>query len=200
MNRSILLALAFSFPLAARARADDASRLAKAEEMIALAHVDRLTNQVMDTLLQQTTTIMTQQSGGSLTPEQKAALDDFQKKLIAAIEPQIGWKAVAPALADIYAKTFTEDQMDDIISIYNSPAGAELMDKMPEINKHANEVMQARIIALQPQVRQMFADFQKSQQTPAPPASSSTPPAPATAPAPATSPRPAPTLGPATPK
>jgi hypothetical protein len=198
MNRFLLLALALSLPLAARA--DDASRLAKAEQMIALAHVDRLTNQVMDTLLQQTTNIMTQQSGGSLTPEQKAALDEFQKKLVAAIEPQIGWKAVAPALAEIYAKTFTEDQMDAIISFYQSPAGAALMDKMPEINKQANEVMQARIIALQPQVRQMFADFQKSQQTPAPPASSSTAPAPATAPAPTSSTRLAPTLGPATPK
>jgi hypothetical protein len=186
MNRSaIFLALAFSLPLAARA--DDASRLAKAEEMIALAHVDRLTNQVMDTLLQQTTAITTQQSGGSLTPEKKAALDDFQKKLIAVIEPQIGWKAVAPALAGIYAKTFTEDQMDAIIAFYKSPAGAALMDNMPEINKQANEVMQARILALQPQVRQMFADFQKSQLTPTPPAAT----------APAAKP---PTLGPATPK
>jgi uncharacterized protein len=184
MNRFLPFALAFvlSFPLAARA--DDASRHAKAEQVVTLAHVDRLNNQVLDTILQQTTAIATQNAGGSLTPEKKAALDAFQKKLMALLEPQIGWKAMEPAFADIYAKLFTEQQMDAIIAFYKSPAGMALMDKMPEINQQANQMVQAKILALQPQVRQMFADFEKTQQ-----------PAPA---APAASPKPAPpTPGPA---
>jgi uncharacterized protein len=191
MNRFLPFAVAFVLILPLVARADDASRHAKAEQMVTLAHVDRLNNQVLDTILQQTAAIATQNAGGSLTPDKKAALDAFQKKLVALLEPQIGWKAMEPAFADIYAKLFTEQQMDAIIAFYKSPAGMALMDKMPEINQQANQMVQSKILTLQPQVRQMFADFEKTQQ-PAPPS------APA---APAASPRPAaPTLGPAKPK
>jgi len=185
MNRPLLLALVLSLPLVARA--DDASLRAKAEVMITLSHVDRISNQVVDTILQQTTEITTQHFGGSLTPVQKAALDDFQKKLLAVMEPQIGWEVMKPAFADLYAKAFTEEQMDAIIAFYKSPAGMALMDKMPQINQQANQMVQAKIVALQPQVRQLFADFEKSQEPAAPPAPA----------APATSPNPAPpTLGP----
>ena len=179
MNRfAALLALALCLPLAARAV--DASLHAKAEEMMALAHADRMSQQVIDTLLQQTTDLATQQSGGSLTAENKATLADFQKKLLGVLEPQIGWDAMKPALADLYAKSFTEDQMDSIIAFYKSPGGAALMEKMPGINQQANEILRTRIVALQPQVRQMFSDLQKSQQVAAPPA----PTVPATTPAP----------------
>jgi hypothetical protein len=159
--------------------------------MITLAHVDRLNSQVMDTIVQQTTAIATQNAGGSLTPEKRTALEAFQKKLMAVLEPQIGWKAMKPAFADVYARLFSEEQMDAIIAFYKSPAGIALMDRMPEINQEANQLMQAKIVALQPQVRQMFADFEKSQQSAPPPAS---------APA-ALSPKPSPsTPGPAKPK
>jgi hypothetical protein len=168
MSRFLLFFLAFSSPLIARA--DDASRHAKAVEMVTLAHLDRLSTEVIDTLLQQTASITMQRAGGTLTPAQKTALEDFQKKLVVVIEPQVGWKAMEPAFADLYAKTFTEDQMDAIIVFYKSPAGIVLMDKMPEINQQANQMMQAKIIGMQAQVRQMFADFEKSQAPATPPA------------------------------
>ncbi|MGD0797507.1 MAG: DUF2059 domain-containing protein [Acidobacteriaceae bacterium] len=190
MNRfTALFAFALSFSLTARA--DDASLHAKAKEMMVLARVDRINNEVLDTLIQQTTAITTQHFGGTLNAEQKAALADFQKKLTAVIEPQIGWKAMEQAYTDLYASTFTEEQLDAIIAFYKSPAGAALLDKMPTINKQANAMMETKIQALEPQVRQMFEEFEKSQL-------SAPPPAPA---APAPSPKPAPpTLGPATPK
>jgi hypothetical protein len=179
MNRFLLLAVAFSLPLTARA--DDASRHAKAEELVVLAHVDRLNGQVMDALRQQTTQAVTMQAGGSLTPEQKVALDEFQKKLAEAAELQIGWKTMAPTFADIYAKAFTEEQMDAIIAFYKTPAGSALLEKMPGINQQANQLMQTKINALKDEVRQMFGDFMKNKFPATPPASGS----PATTPAPA---------------
>jgi len=187
MNRFFLLVLAFSLPLTARA--DDASRHTKAEELVVLAHVDRLNSQVMDALRQQTTEAVTAQAGGSLTPEQKVALDEFQKKLAAAAELQIGWKTMEPAFADIYGKAFTEEQMDAIIAFYKTPAGSALLEKMPGINQQANQLMQSKINTLKDQVGQMFGDFIKNQFPATPPASTS----PATTPAPKPVP---PTAGP----
>jgi uncharacterized protein len=182
MNRVFLLALAFSLPLTARA--DDASRHAKAEELALVAHADRLGKQWIDALRQQTTEAVTAQAGGSLTPEQKAALDEFQKKLAAAAELQIGWKTVEPALADIYAKAFTEEQMDVIIAFYKTPAGSALLEKMPEINQQANLLMQSKLATLKTQVEQMFEDFVKNQLPATPPASTSPAASPAPKPAP----------------
>jgi uncharacterized protein len=188
MNRlTILLALALCFPLAAHA--DEASRRAKAEQLIDLLHVDRMVTQVMNNVLQQTSAITTQRSGGTLTPETKAALDDFQKKLVDTIEPQIGWKALQPEYVRLYAEAFTDEQLDGMIAFYKSPAGTALREKMPGVNQQANQLMQSKVAALQPQVKQMFEAFQKSlPEKTSPPAAA--PPAAATpAPTPGTTPK-----------
>jgi len=180
---SHLLVLALCFPLAAHA--DEASRRAKAEQMVMLLHMDRVVAQLMSSIMQQTTAITAQRSGGTMTPETKTALADFQKKLAAVIEPQIGWKAVEPEYIRLYAGAFSDEELDGMLAFYKSPAGTALLEKMPALNQQANQDMQSKIAALQPQVKQMFDDFEKGL------------PAKTSAPAPLAPPRPAPSLAPA---
>jgi hypothetical protein len=187
-----LLALALCLPISARA--DEASRRAKAEELLALLHVDRMATQLMGNLLQQTTEITTRKSGGAMTPATQAALADFQKKLVAVIEPQIGWKAVEPEYVKQYADTFTDEELDAMLAYYKSPAGTAFLTKLPGIDKQVNEIVHSRVVALQPQVNQMLTEFEKTVVPPAAPASTppltlkSLPPASATTPAPAPAP------------
>lgn len=157
---SSLLLLAFSLPLAARA--DEASHKAKAEEMVTVLHLDRMVNGVMQNALQQSAALTAQRYGGQMTPEATTKLNDFQKKLTELIQPQIGYDALKPDYIRDLTEAFPEDQMDSILGFYKSPAGKALIEKLPGVEQQIGTILQKRVQALQPQVKQMFDDFQKS--------------------------------------
>lgn len=167
MNRiAALLVLALSFPLAARA--DEASHRAKAQEMMALLHNEKVVQQVADNMMKQISDLADKTAGPDATPEAKAKVADFEKQASQIILAQVGWKTLQDPFADIYAKNFTEEQLDGIIAFYKSPAGAALLANMPDVNTQVAQVGQSRVQALQPQLQQLFADFKKSL-APAPP-------------------------------
>ena len=179
-NRSaLLLALTLCLPLAAHA--DDASRRAKAQEMITLIHTDRMVQQVSTNFMKQLSAAGEKLIGPNATPENKTQLTNFEKKFSDMIDSQIGWKVMEPQLTDIYSKTFTEEELTGILAFYKSPPGIALVEKMPAVNGEATQLLQSRMAVLQPQMKQMYEDFQRSQVAPTPAAT------------------PAPTLAPATP-
>jgi len=192
MNR-LAVALVLCLPLAARA--DDASHLAKAEQLLAILHTDRMVGQVSDNIKKQVSDAADHVAGPSATPENKAKAVDFQKNMGQVIDAQVSWKAMEPKFVDLYVKAFTEDELDAIVAFYKTPAGVAFLEKTPQINAQASQLLQSKMAALQPQMKQIFDDFQKSE-APAPaPASPAAAPAPPASPAPATT---APKSAPAT--
>jgi hypothetical protein len=184
MNRlALLLLLALPFS-SVSAHADDASHHAKAEEMMTLLHAERLVEQISANLKKQVSDAANKVIGPSPTPEQSAQAVDVENKAFKMIDDQIGWKAMEPGFADVYAKNFTDAELDDIIAFYKSPAGEALLVKMPQVNTQVGEFGSSKMATLEPQLKQLFQDFQKSQAaTPHPPATTTTP-APSAAPAP----------------
>jgi hypothetical protein len=166
MNRlALLLALSLFVPLAAHA--DDASHRAKAEEMVTLLHTDRMVNQVSANITKQVTEAAEKTAGPTPTPDAKTKLTDFEKKATDMIETQVGWKALQPSFVDIYAKNFTDAELDSIIAFYKSPAGVAFLTKSPEVNAQANDLAKSKIIELQTELRAAFDDFRKSEAPPA---------------------------------
>jgi uncharacterized protein len=159
MKRIALLLLLCTLPLSARA--DEATRHAKAQEMVNLLHLDKLMSQIMDAVMAQTNA-MTKQLGGETTPEQQAKLDAFQKKILALIETQLGWKAMQPIYVDLYAKAFTDEELDGILAFYKSPAGIAMIDKTPALTAQSQQIAIEKMQALQPQLTQLLEDFKNS--------------------------------------
>jgi hypothetical protein len=184
MNRlALLLVIALVFPIAAHA--DETSRRAKAKEMVNLLHTDRGVQQISDNFMKQLSIAGEKLIGPSATPESKAQLADLEKKFSQLIDEQVGWKVMEPALTDIYAQTFSEEDLNGIIAFYKSPAGSALIEKMPKVNAAATQLLQSKMSAMQPQMKQIYEDFQRSQLAPAKPPTLGTPSAPpASTPAP----------------
>lgn len=175
---ALLAALALCLPLTARA--DDASRQAKAQELVTLLHTDRMVGQLSNNLKKRAADAAQRVVGPSPTPESQAKLTDFEKRISAQIDAQIAWTVMQPTFVDVYAKTFTEDELTSILTFYKSPAGAAFLEKTPTINSQVTQLTQSKMTALQQQLNQSFADFQKSVTPPASAAPAS--PAPATPP------------------
>jgi uncharacterized protein len=160
--KRILLLLAVALFLPLTAHADEASRRAKAQEMLTLLHMDRLMDQMMNGMLEQMSTMTKQFGGNSIKPEDQAKIDDFQKRVFQLIESQMGWKSLEPEYVDIYAKNFTDEQLDVILAFYKSPTGVALVEKLPTLTTQGMQIAQNRMVALQPQLKQMLEDFAKS--------------------------------------
>ena len=157
---ALLLILVLCLPLTAHA--DEASRRAKAQEMLALLHMDRLLDQMMNNMLDQMSTVTKQLGGRNVKPEDQTRVDEFQKKVFQLIQSQMGWKALEPEYVDIYAKDFTDEQLDAILVFYKSPAGVALIEKLPTLTTQGTELAQARVATLMPQLKQLIADFAKN--------------------------------------
>jgi uncharacterized protein len=161
MKRIVLfLGLVVCLPLTAHA--DDASRHAKAQEMLTLLHMDRLMDQLTNGMMEQMAAVTKQLGGNTVKPEDQAKIDEFQKKVVQLVQSQMSWKALEPDYVDIYAKNFTDEQLDAILAFYRSPAGIALVEKLPTLTTQGMQLAQAKMAILQPQLKQMVDDFAKS--------------------------------------
>jgi hypothetical protein len=156
----LLLTLVLCFPHSAHA--DEASRRAKSKELLSLLHMDKLMAQMMDNATQQVTAMTKQMAGDNVTPADQARINDFQKKIFTLIEDQMGWSAMEPAYVDLYAKNFTEEELDGILAFYKSPAGISMVQKLPALTSQGIQLAQDRMASIQPQLRQMIDDFAKN--------------------------------------
>lgn len=77
----------------------------------------------------------------------RADLAAFVRAEVAKFTPQI-----TAASERIYAETFTEAQLADILAFYRSPAGHAMAEKLPEIGARTGQV-------LAPVIKQMQADM-----------------------------------------
>ena len=65
-------------------------------------------------------------------------------------------RARPPVIAELYASTFTEEELQGVIDFYKSPAGKSFVAKQPELMKKSMELNQAKMSAIMPQIQQLI--------------------------------------------
>ena len=183
--------------LAVPAHADDASKRTKVEQLLTIMKLNALPDQILGDVKNQTQTLSQRQFGPNPTPDQQKQVADFQTKITTLVSDSVGWKVMQPDFVKLYSDTYTEPEIDGILSFYKSPVGQSMLAKAPELSQKSQEIARQRMATIQPQLRQAVQDFVKQAQASAPAASpSSTTPAPArtapslnSTPAPASTPK-----------
>lgn len=157
--RRLAAILVASLFLPLSAHADEASKRAKIDELFSAMHLDRTLQQTMDAV-EKSVIPMSQQMFGRQVPDPlKKDVADMQKQMFALIEQDMGWKAMQPAYEEIYARNFTEEQIDDLIAFYKSPTGLAFIEKTPTLVSEGTEAAQAKMATLGPQMQKIIADF-----------------------------------------
>ena len=144
------------------ARADEASKRAKAEQLFMLLHMDTMMDQLMGGVRKQVQQITESMPGAdTATPEQKKQITDFQQRVMDTVDQKIGWKALKPDFINLYASTYTEEELDGIVGFYKSPIGQKMIEKTPELTTKSTQITQQKMNELQPVLSQMVQDFMK---------------------------------------
>jgi hypothetical protein len=144
------------------ARADDATKRAKAEQLFTVLRMDQMMDQLMDGVMKQVEQITQSMPGtDQVTPEQKKQIADFQQRILALVNQKLGWKALEPDFITLYATTYTEEELDGILAFYKSPVGQKMLEKTPELMAKSTEITQQKMRQIQPEMNQMIQDFMK---------------------------------------
>jgi hypothetical protein len=89
-------------------------------------------------------------------------------------------------MAQIYADTFSKEELTALNDFQATPAGQAMIDKQPTVQEKMQAVMMPRIMSAMPKIQQMGMEFGKQQQAKAAAATAAAQPAvPAATPAPA---------------
>ena len=171
----------------ATARADEASKRAKVEELFTVMRVSQMSEQIVAAVQKQMETSMHSMPGmEQLTPEQTRLVNEYEGKVMTLVNGTVSWKVLEPDMVNLYTSTYSESEIEGILAFYKGPVGQVVLAKSPELNQKSLQISRTRLATLQPKITEIMNDFTKqfaaASQTPAGKSAPETKPAPATAP------------------
>ncbi|WP_101926900.1 MULTISPECIES: DUF2059 domain-containing protein [Luteimonas] len=98
-------------------------------------------------------------------PQQREAAARVAKASLRSIETALSWEALQPLYHDIYAKTFTAEDTEAMTAFYSSPAGQNLLDKMPLLMQNTMAAVQTLLL---PMLQQLEQDLREELEATAP--------------------------------
>jgi uncharacterized protein len=81
--------------------------------------------------------------GRTLSDKQKQILDDLQNQLTVIVKGSVSWDNFEPMLLRIYRESFSQDEVDDMLKFYKTPAGQAVVNKMPMVMQNTMQEVQA---------------------------------------------------------
>jgi uncharacterized protein len=129
--------------------ADEASKSAKAEELLQLTQGDQMVK-MMEPMMKG----MVAQMDKDMSAEQRAKVGEMQGKMMALVAVRLS--KAKPALVKVYTDTYTEEEIDGILAFYKSPVGKAFLQKMPEVMQRSMPVMMQMMGDLQPELKTMM--------------------------------------------
>lgn len=96
-------------------------------------------------------------AGRTLTADQRQRLDRIAYEANARMLGRLSWHRMQPLYREVYRQTFSDDDMRAMIGFYSSPAGQNLLDKMPQLQRHTQLATQEVLL---PMLAQMQRDLE----------------------------------------
>ena len=96
-------------------------------------------------------------AGQTLSAEQQRRLDGIVYKSNAQMLGLLAWHRMQPLYREIYRQTFNAEDMAAMVEFYGSPAGQNLLDKMPQLMQNTMLAMQKLMV---PMLQQMQRDIE----------------------------------------
>jgi hypothetical protein len=145
--------------LSNRAAADEASHRKAVLEFFKLAEMEKLMDDSMDTMLQAQIQVNPQ-----IAPLQQT-FKEFMAKYMS-------WKSLESEFVTIYMQAFTEAEMKQMLTFYNTPVGKKALQQMPRLMQQGAQIGAQRVQQHMPELMQALQQKAGKQPPPAAPAAS----------------------------
>jgi hypothetical protein len=178
--------------LAADAAVENGSAASTVPVHATIADAAALMNKMhLDDVLQRTVDMQRKAIGNSVSgigknfpnasPEDVAA---FQQKVMDMVNSSLDPVKMKDDITKIYSETFSQDELDQISSFYDTPIGQVMLAKQPEVQQKMQTAMMQTAGQIGPKIQSMARDFVAEQKAKASGAAAPATAAPVAAPAP----------------
>ncbi|HEY3747440.1 MAG TPA: DUF2059 domain-containing protein [Gemmatimonadaceae bacterium] len=155
----VLLAVGLLCGRSVRAEAQPANE-ASIKKLLEVSHAHELMDNVMgqmettlDTVHQQVT------SGHAASPEVERIYNNARHEVTAAVRDSLTWDKVEPMYIRVYQKSFTQQEVEGMITFYQTPTGQAVIKKLPLVMQDSmNETMQLMAPVIQ-RIQRMQQDM-----------------------------------------
>jgi uncharacterized protein len=96
--------------------------------------------------------------GSTLNNEQQKVMQDANAKVAAVFKEEFSYEKMKPMMINIYKESFSQDEVDGMISFYKSKAGQAVTKKMPIVMQSTMANVQNQMAALMPKIQKIQRD------------------------------------------
>lgn len=83
-----------------------------------------------------------------MAPEKKKTISAFLDQYKQTVKEEFSWEKMRPDYVRIYSETFTEEEIRDLITFYESPTGQMLIKRTPQIADKTSLIIKQRILSI----------------------------------------------------
>ncbi len=129
--------------------------MALAEQLVDAMGIKKAMEESMEMAMQMVPAQMEQIEGEDSDSAEEAR--EHMDEVMEFVKQEMSWDRIKDEYISIYARTFTEEELEGILEFYKSPIGIKFAEKQPELMKQAMEINQRRMMELMPKMKK-FAE------------------------------------------
>ena len=97
--------------------------------------------------------------GRSPSPEQQDAITKLENKVLTLLNKELAWENIEPRYIQLYQASFTEEELNGMLSFYRTLAGQAVINKMPILVQQAMLQTLERQQRFAPEMQRIQAEF-----------------------------------------
>jgi uncharacterized protein len=137
--------------------AQEPTKEAKIDRILALTKAESLTDQVFA----QMKTLMASMMPPDATEKQRARAQELDAKLLDLVKSRMGWDKMRPEYVRMYSETFSDGEIDGMLTFYQSPAGRAMLEKMPLLISKSMALAQSRMAGITQEIQRLVEEAAK---------------------------------------
>lgn len=158
MKKLLILTCLLTLALPLSAFADEAHRRELAEQFL---NVNKVKEQVDMMYEKVEGIIISQLEAADIPDEREKNIKAMQKIAIDLIYEGLSWESLKEEYIQLYAETFTEEELEGIIEFSKSPLGKKMAEKSPVLMQKSMEIGRQHAQQVMPEVQKAIQDYMK---------------------------------------
>lgn len=94
-----------------------------------------------------------------LNPEQEQLMADLRADTVELIRQEMGWEKLEPMYIELYAKSFSQSEVDGMLAFYKTDAGQAVLAKLPVLMQNVMQQTMGLMTGLMPRLRTLVNDY-----------------------------------------
>lgn len=97
-------------------------------------------------------------AGQQPTPKQQKIMDELGRNIAALVKEELNWTTFEPMMVEVYRNTFSQHEVDGMLTFYRSETGQAVISKLPTAMQQSMAGMQSHVKTLTPKIVQLERD------------------------------------------